>query len=55
MDKKNNCLSFVGKDNNHLISAICDSKQMTVTIATEKGIVTYFLHRQDEICHHRPE
>lgn len=50
--KKKHLSSFVGKDDRHLITAVCDDKQLTVVIETATGITSYFLHRQDEGCHH---
>lgn len=50
---KKRCLrSFVGKGHRHLVTAVCDDKQMTVVVASAKGATTYFLHQQDEDYHH---
>lgn len=52
-ENKKRCLrSFVGKGHRHLVTAVCDDKQMTVVVASAKGVTTYFLHRQDEDYHH---
>lgn len=41
---KKRCLrSFVGKGHRHLVTAVCDDKQMTVVVASAKGATTYFL------------
>ena len=54
MKNKKRCLrSFVGKGHRHLVTAVCDDKQMTVVVASAKGATTYFLHRQDgDYRHH---
>lgn len=43
-ENKKRCLrSFVGKGHRHLVTAVCDDKQMTVVVASAKGATTYFL------------
>lgn len=44
-NKKDACYrSYKSGDSKHLITAVCDDKQMTVVVASAKGATTYFLH-----------
>lgn len=43
---------YLGKDSKHLVTAVCDGKQMTVVVTSATRITFYSLHRQDEDYHH---
>ena len=49
-ENKKRCLrSFVGKGHRHLVTAVCDDKQMTVVVASAKGATTYFLRCESAV------
>lgn len=41
-ENKKRCLrSFVGKGRRHLVTAVCDDKQMTVVVTSAKGATKF--------------